>query len=78
MKMLEIQKLNPIRKRIDELGISQHAAAKILGIAQPNVQRHYHGKSRLSADSMERYHYRLQISLKEMREHNKRLKPIEG
>lgn len=65
---------NPIKKRIDELGLSTHAVAKIIGIKQASVYRHYSGQRRLSADSIEAYSDKLQIKQKEMLKWNRFLK----
>ena len=70
---------NPIKKRIDELGISTHAAARILSspgdeITQASVHHHYAGNRRISADSMEKYSGRMQISMRDMRDWNRFLK----
>lgn len=65
---------NPIAARMDDLGLSQHAVAKILEITQTNIHKHYHGTRRLSADSMEMYNLRLGIPMKELRAWNKHLK----
>lgn len=65
---------NPIKEKIDELGISTHAAARIVELAQPVVYRHYAGTRRLSADSMEMYNGRLGIPMNKLREWNRYLK----
>lgn len=70
---------NPIKKGLDKLGISTHAAAKVLSspgdkISQPSVYRHCTGERRISADSMEKYNSRLGINMTEMRKWNKYLK----
>lgn len=59
---------NPIKERIDELGISIRAAARILELSQPVVLRHYRGERRPSVDSMELYNGRLGISLGTLRD----------
>ena len=59
---------NPIKERIDELGISIRAAARILDLSQPVVLRHYRGERRPSFDSMELYSGRLGISLGTLRD----------
>lgn len=68
---------NPIKTRAKELGLSTHAIAKIVGLSQPVVLRHIHGQRRLAADSMDRYHYRLQIPYDKMRAWNRHLKPLD-
>ena len=65
---------NPIKKRINELGISIRAAARIVELAQPVVLRHYHGTQRPSFDSMEVYHGRLGIPLTDLRAWAKHLR----